>query len=493
MAYDVFISYSHRDNFTLDEEDRWVRSFHTALYHWLGDFLKREPNIFYDEAEMRGNAKLTQTIETALDESTIFLPIVSSYYLKSEWCRRELEYFKNRHKTEDEVKSRMFPIVKTPLDDNEKKNLSTLFEDNLYSDFFTVDSASKKLLVFDPILGGKHKDGFFGTTNDLARQIAEYINIKPTPTPDKPTPDEKLPLIYLAEPSSDLAEKYNEIKRDLEQRKDRERLKFDFLIPQPKKPTDDEKTFQQKVKEDIAKCRLVVNLIGRDPNSYPKGSTKSHIQIQTEIAATRDGNTDFNRLVWIPRDVASEDGDFQSFIDGIRATGVDGDGLMQDSFEKFKTRIIEILDNKPKSDLPAVPGKDSWFYVLCDKSDIESVSKVEQLLQDKNYAIFSAADYLKAAINGDSDANIYENHNEYLKRCNAVVIFWDKARIPWIRKNVFDLQGSRAIREGRDIDFQAVILDGDLDDDKVRFRTPPPKNCFKINYTDFSNILSQAI
>jgi hypothetical protein len=64
--------------------------------------------------------------------------------------------------------------------------------------------------------------------------------------------------------------------------------------------------------------------------------------------------------------------------------------------------------------------------------------------------------------------------------CDAVLIYWRNARLPWVRKNVFDLQGSKAIRKGRGFRAQGVFIDGELaNTDKERFQTPPPQNLFK--------------
>ena len=490
MNYDVFISYAHNDNYSLRAEDRWVVKFHEALFFWLRDFMKRPPNIFYDEVEMTGNNILTPKIETALTNSKVLIPIVSSYYLQSEWCKRELEFFKKQYDSDAQSRSRLFPIIKTPLATNEEESLKTLLNDNLYGKFYSYDITGKILQKFDPIFGGDHEQKFFLLINDLARQIAEFIKEIEIEPPDDDVvviePTVNLPLVYLAEPSPDLIEQYNEIRRDLEQRKDLEKLKFDFLTPEPKKIAEDENAYKQKVIQDLRKCSLVINLVGKEPNSFPKGGTKSHIQIQMEAAAEVEDTFNFTRLVWIPRNVTSEDADLQSFIENIRQTGVGMDGLMQDSLENFKSRIIKVLTEEEES---PNPEEKPWVYVLYDKSDLDSAILIEEELSNKGYPIFSTRDYLDPALSG-SEIDVLKEHNDYLTRCDAVLIYWDKSPLTWVRKSIFDLPRIKPVRK-QSFRAQAVFCTGDIKAKSV-FRTPPPPNLMKVeDYPNLSKFLDK--
>lgn len=526
MQYDVFISYAHNDNVAPKDEHGWVDSFHAALYQYLSGKLGlgREPKIWRDKTGLKGNALLNKALADGVGNSLIFIPILSPNFLASSYCLGELKTFCDQNDVFSNVETRIFPAVKLPIDAPPEPLNDSL----LKFAFFNKDDFGEMSEELDPSLGGEFRNRFNQKVNDMARELANFIRnslvIPPSkvtvvdlsakkndhePTPPSVDPvakkEEDVQKVYLAEPSPDLFDKYLEIKRDLEERREHGLLKFEFL-PEPliedltqipEKP-DEAEDYREKVRTDTKKSRLTIHLIGKKHNGAPFGSNQSFLDLAMEVAAERDGETNFNRLVWIPKNLYTgeemmEKGNerHKAFISKIRQSGVSGDGLMQDSFEKFKSRIIDILDNKQKV---SVLPKDSWFYVLCDKSDLKTVRKVEDLLSKNEYGYFSATEYLMDAIEGKPDVNVVENHNEYLARCSAVLIFWDKARIPWVKKNLFDLQGSAALRQGKEIDFQAVILDGDLEDaDKQRFRTPPPKNCIKINYADFSNILSQAI
>jgi len=507
MPYDIFISYSHKDNIAEQEDDGWVDVFHKGLYKFLTGNLGRTARIWRDGTKMIGNYRLHQAVYDNLDQTLILIPILSPNFLNSEWCPKELNYFFEKNNQPEAMGTRIFPVVKRPIEATPPE-----IGDNLLNEFFIRDDFGEKWREIDPAFGDEYKNKFFLKIGDLARDIAAFIQqieddsketiaitietrVNNSDDPPDAAPElsaqagieatEEIPIIYLAEPSPDLVEQYNDIRRDLEQRRDLGQLKFNFLptdlTPNLRKPPRAD-LYIQKIREDIQKARLTVHLIGREYDGFPQRSDKSYLQIQTEVAAERDGGEHFDRLVWIPRNIKINDDEaHQAFLDEIRRTGVSGDGLMQDSFEEFKSRIIEILENKPKLEPVVQPGDTPWVYVLCDKSDFDSVRSLEDALQENNCALLSSRDYLEPALNGAQDINVIETHNEYLTMCDAVLIYWHNARLPWVRKNVFDLQGSKAIRKGRSFRAQGVLCDGNLQDrDKAGFRSPPPKNLFKV-------------
>lgn len=496
MSYDVFISYAHNDNMvTPPETYGWVDNFHIALYNFLTEKLGlgRKAEIWRDRTGLNGNALLDRALAGGVNSSLLFIPILSPNYLASKYCIQELETFCSQPDVFRGEESRIFPVVKLPIEAPPAR----LEENLLRFKFYNVDVFGEPSEELNPSFGSEFRNKFNLKVNDLAREIAEFIKeIEKKKEPDpviiiKP-PEENLPLVYLAEPSPDLLEQYNEIRRDLEQRKNLEKLKFDFLTPEPKKLTDDENTYKQKVIQDLRKCRLVVNLIGKEPNSFPKGITKSHIQIQAEAAAEVEKTFEFTRLVWIPRNTASEDADLQAFIDNIRQTGVGMDGLMQDSFEDFKSRIIKVLTVEEEN--TDGEAEKPWVYVLYDKSDLDSAISMEDELYNKRFPYFSSRDYLDPALRGTEEIDVLEAHNDYLTRCDAVLIYWDKSPLTWVRKSIFDLPRIKPVRK-QSFRAQAVFCAGDIKA-KAVFRSPPPPNLLKVegfpNLSKFLDKLSKV-
>lgn len=99
----IFISYSHKDEKALDR-------LHTHLA-----VLKREGTIqtWYDREILPGS-EIDNAIIQNLDNSDVFLPLVSPDFLASNYCyEQEMDYAINKH---DAEKIRILPVVIEPCD-----------------------------------------------------------------------------------------------------------------------------------------------------------------------------------------------------------------------------------------------------------------------------------------------------------------------------------------------------------------------------------------
>src|SRR6266446_6900096 len=90
MPYDLFISYSRRDN----EQGR-VTQLVEHIKRDFAPFAKRELVPFFDQQEINGMEDWRQKILRGLRESRLLLACLSPAYLKSEYCEWEfVEYLK---------------------------------------------------------------------------------------------------------------------------------------------------------------------------------------------------------------------------------------------------------------------------------------------------------------------------------------------------------------------------------------------------------------
>ncbi len=79
MSIQVFISHSHEDNDLCEQVIQ-------ALQQWGVRF-------WFDRKDLRGGSVLSETIEKAIAESRYFLRVCSPAATKSDYMRREAEYF----------------------------------------------------------------------------------------------------------------------------------------------------------------------------------------------------------------------------------------------------------------------------------------------------------------------------------------------------------------------------------------------------------------
>ena len=89
----VFISYAHLDNIPITQgQDGWVSRLHTSLYSMLSRRLGCEARIWRD-SKLKGDDVFSDEIVGQFSRSAVLLSIISPRYVKSDWCKRELNEF----------------------------------------------------------------------------------------------------------------------------------------------------------------------------------------------------------------------------------------------------------------------------------------------------------------------------------------------------------------------------------------------------------------
>src|SRR5215471_17216115 len=96
FTHDIFISYAHVDNLRIADEDKgWVTDFHAALYKRLWQELRKEPAIWRDERDLDGRVA-DPSIAQALQNSAVFVAVLSPAYFESAYCLSEVRDFCGR-------------------------------------------------------------------------------------------------------------------------------------------------------------------------------------------------------------------------------------------------------------------------------------------------------------------------------------------------------------------------------------------------------------
>ena len=86
MPYDLFISYSRRDN-----ERGQVTALKAQIESGFRSFAGRDLRVFFDTHEIAGMDDWRQKIQRSLRDSQVFLAVLSPHYLASPYCRWEWE------------------------------------------------------------------------------------------------------------------------------------------------------------------------------------------------------------------------------------------------------------------------------------------------------------------------------------------------------------------------------------------------------------------
>jgi hypothetical protein len=476
--YEVFISYAHLDNEPLPDKDKgWIAQFGELLDRLLGEELGSAPKIWRDNM-LRGDDFITEAILDQMPRIAVMISVLSPRYIKSEWCIRELNHFCEAAKQTGGFrignKSRIYKVIKTPVRGEEPPTL----KDIKGYEFFQVKDKSGRpqWFAFDEEFGLEARVNFLNKVGDVAYDIANLIETlrkqlasaqSTEVAPDKIAPplvddSPSAGSIYLAEVTPDLAQEWENIRRDLLQRKYR-------VLPEhplPKKLHELEKA----VRDDLAQCNLSIHLVGDEYGDSPLDDTRSYVYLQNELATERASDPKFARLIWMPKESKPQGAEQADFVkELLEASPVGNTDLLQTSLEDFKTNIQDTLKGKKKT-VPAPVIRESdvpLIYIICDHADIEAgaVKPLEIYLNAMGY------DTILPAAKTD-EADVRQDHEEKLKIADAALIFWRNAPRIWLLTKLDDLQKIRGYGREKDLVAKAIFVTGEATTEKQRFRSP---------------------
>jgi TIR domain len=157
FSADIFISYSHIDNYPFGEKEiRWVEYFHHKIGIRVGECLGRPITIWRDR-KLGGADIFSDEIAAALGRSAVLVSVVSPGYIESKWCRRELQLFTEATRQTGGIrignKARIVKVLKTSVP---RERLPELLDALLGYEFYRVepDTEVAREFLIDPTAEG---------------------------------------------------------------------------------------------------------------------------------------------------------------------------------------------------------------------------------------------------------------------------------------------------------------------------------------------------
>jgi hypothetical protein len=476
---DAFISYAHLDNQELVEGRKgWVANLHRALEIRVGQLLGKAPHIWRDP-KLQGNDFFADTLVDRLKKVALLVAVVSPRYIRSDWTQRELKEFWKAAESQGGIrvadKSRVFKVLKTPVPlEQQQPELQAL----LGYEFFRVDPETGKARELDEVFGADAQREFWIKLDDLAHEIAALLERLEREQRDgqAPSPVEDRGCVYLAETTSDLREAREMIRRDLEQQG------YTVLPSEPLPHVGDE--VAAAVREQLTRCRLSIHVIGKNYSLVPEGGSASLVEIQNELAIERGAEGDFTRLLWIPEGLEITDARQRDVVDRLRNDPRidERSDVLETYLEDFRTVLQERLDrmhappppeplSSPAADTAAPPAAAPSpasavrsVYLMHDGRDADAVAAWSDALFDQHIEV------LHPLFDGD-ETDIREYHEDTLRTCDGVMIFFGTANEAWLRRKMREIQ--KAAGYGRTLpppSLAICVLDPRTPE-KERFRT----------------------
>jgi hypothetical protein len=413
---DVFISYPHLSNKDNNSgQNGWVARFHKDLQIELDDLLGREAVVWRDN-KMRFGAVLADAISEQLRQTKVLLCVLSPAYLKSDWCRRELEEFRCLAEQSRGLKvaeqSRIIPVVKTPIDPGVLG-----FAETIFCELFDTEGLGGAPQTFSPDENGYKHQIYQQKVREIAWSITQVLNA----LPDNNRSD-LARTIYLAETSKDTATERNRVKQELEDRKL-------IVLPVEPLPRNDADEYAALVEQNLARSFLSIHLLGRNYGLIPEGANgKSIVQIQNDLAAKRSStDNSFRRVIWIPKDLANAEPTQLEFLDKLRTdeNALAGAEIVERHFEDLKTRLLQLLIKGP---VKRETDNLVRIYLMCDSQDEELLELVGRFLFQKGYEVILPPE----------KSGMLKYHKKSLLSCDAALTIYGKVGFDWVQERYVD-------------------------------------------------------
>lgn len=459
---DIFISYAHIDDESLVEGEKgWITEFHRALEVRLSQLLGDRPNIWRD-AKLNGNHNFNDEIVSQFAKIALLISIITPRYVKSDWCIKEVVEFKKASDqnigVEINNKSRIFKIVKTPVKlEQHPEEIQGL----LGYDFFIVDKDTNRPKEFSKVFGAENQQLYWAKLDDVAYDIANLLEeMRDESGTSSSSQKPKGPKVYLAESSFDQKEERDTIKRWL--------MANNYTVfPDHHLPlvlSD----YTEEVTALMSECELSIHIIGNTYGIVPEGTENSISFIQNEIGSKLSQEKKIKRIIWSPPKVLGADNRQVEFLENIKVTPgfqVGADYLIA-PLEELKFAIEDKLVKKvekPKDAALVDNDVPAQVYLICDEADLDAIVPIEDELFDQGF------DVIVSAFEGEQ-SELREDHQENLKNCDAVIIYFGEGNDLWVRTKVRDLLKVSGYGRTKPLHNKTLLLGAPESRTKSRFR-----------------------
>ena len=469
---DLFLSYAHIDNVSPDSDEGWIDLLHERLRIRLAQLLGKPPTIWRDR-KLKGYDVFDDTIVIELERSAILVCVVSPRYVKSDYCRSEIDNFFNAISQQgaDQLrdKRRIVRVVKTyvPYEQHHPS-----LRDMLPYEFYERNEDTGRVREFDPEISaqGDKDRRYWNKFEDLVWDLHELIKLLESSEPVVLTSGAA--TIYLAETTSDLSQERDKVKRELAQ--------FGHVVL-PDKPLPLEiNAFKDAVSSYLHESQLSIHLIGERYGIIPEMETeRSIVQLQEELAVKRGDDAHFSRLIWIPPGLQPKDERQKKFVLDLQNSFSSNNGseLLQVKLEDLKTIIQSKLERKAKPVVTeSAEGSPVRIYLICDQQDAAAAEPIQSYLIDCGFDT-------TLPLTSGTDAEILDDHKDNLLLCDAVLIYHGRASEGWLRMKLRELMKLPGYGRTTPLLEKAIYLGGPVSPLKEKFKIVDG-NVLR-NYADF--------
>jgi serine/threonine protein kinase len=486
---DVLLSYAAIDDQPLFEgRPGWVSQLHRNLEVRV-EQLSGEKIAIARLPESAVSKVVEGELLEHLPQATAMISVVSPPFVKSDICRKKVERFWRGAEQSGGAwvndKARLLKVLKTAVPPAEIPHpLADIFSPLFGFEFFELDPETGRVREFDETFGPLLKQRFFERVYDLAYDTCQLLRtfrqVRAQGTVAA-EPDTNRQWVYLATTTSDVQDERDRIRRELLERGHR-------VLPDGPLPMLS-RDVQVAVGQCLEKCTIAIHLLGRRYGVTPEDSSESLPALQLRLSAelfqkgdatpkTQESRPPFGtgerpalqRLVWLAGAGEIADERQREFVQRVqldpalhhRAEIIEGNLNL---LKKDLIRRLSPPEERPKQAAPSrAAGGPPKLYLICDPKDEPQVEALEDYLFDQGLEVS-----LPAFDGADADAAAL--HQENLRTCDAVLVYYGAAPKAWVDIKLRELLKAAGYGRERPIAVQGVYVAPPHDHRKERYRS----------------------
>ena len=417
FANDIFISYSHLDDRSVDGAG-WVSDFHQRLQIEVEEELGDRVQIWRDR-RIGPADDFGRDLDRQLRGSAMLLAVLSPGYLNSPWCEWELAGFAGTRRVGDlwvDTKCRAIKILKRPADLSSHR--LRLLAETGFLEFFHTDPPSAR--SYEMTAGS---EPFNRLMADLASEIAIVLRAM-----------RKARSVFLGTASAPLLDQRERVRQELEAREYR-------VLTATAEPAGDARGMMRTAVQDSS---LSILFNGRGDAA---DSTSSDAMATDErTVATEEGARQLVVLRGQPDDTAQPWRELTATDDGSQV-----EWLFDPPIHTLYHTVLQMLGT------PQEPGRRPQrlvrVYLICDRQDHPLLlSNRARSLRD--HLLRLGFEVRVPLAEGDDAAEFSRDNRNKLRQCDGVLLYWGTARQSWFDQRLGELMQARGWRQGRE--FVAV-------------------------------------
>lgn len=359
----IYISYNKNDFSSSRSHDRaWIQSFIHTLQVLFIQTYSYEPIIHHANEEETTPNKQKEYIAQA----DVFIPIITTNYSQSQQCVADLKQFVSIHPNHECI----FKVLKNDVPAQNQPDI--LAELHPY-EFFEYDIDAEIIVEYNNT--GRLPDyKYWVKLDDLAFEIQHLLDGN----------GKDRTGVYLASTTIDQKQVRDALSRNLKHQGFEIFPKESYDVKHPQ--------LHEKIKENLAQCKLSVHLMGEIFGEIINPEGDSLVSLENEIALRINlESSSLKRIVWVPRDLHVLETKQQTYLEYLRAHKElqANSYYLETSLENLKAHMHNLLEEKVV--LKEKQNNPSLFFAT--SGEIQGLTAIREQLKDQAIQVHTAEDF----------------------------------------------------------------------------------------------------